>query len=132
MKHPYLTKVVDSDTQSSTPDLSQEENARKWILSTPDVFCNTWDKAILSNVLNDYDQETSGLFPLASVLHSPELSALITSRIGIDFGDIQSIEPVERGVSGRIIRLRIQGSKQDMIIGKELVIRKSFLPIPPV
>ena len=56
----------------------------------------------------------------------PELSALITSRIGIDFGDIQSIEPVERGVSGRITRLRIQGSKRDMIIGKELIIRKAF------
>ena len=126
VKHPYLTKVVDSDTQSSTPDLSQEENARKWILSIPDVFCNTRDKAVLSNVLNDYDQETQDFFRWQVSYTPPELSALITSRIGIDFGDIQSIEPVERGVSGRIIRLRIQGSKQDMIIGKELVIRKAF------
>ena len=126
VKHPYLTKVVDSDTQSSTPDLSQEENARKWILSIPDVFCNTRDKAVLSNVLNDYDQETQDFFRWQVSYTPPELSALITSRIGIDFGDIQSIEPVERGVSGRIIRLRIQGSKQDMIIGKELVIRKAL------
>ena len=126
VNHPYLTKVIDSDTQSSIPNLSQEENARKWILSTPDVFCNTRDKAILSNVLNDYDQETQDFFRW-QVSYSPsELSALITSRIGIDFGDIQSIEPVERGVSGRITRLRIQGSKRDMIIGKELVIRKAF------
>ena len=126
VNHPYLTKVIDSDTQSSIPNLSQEENARKWILSTPDVFCNTRDKTILSNVLNDYDQETQDFFRWQVSYTPPELSALITSRIGIDFGDIQSIEPVERGVSGRITRLRIQGSKRDMIIGKELVIRKAF------
>lgn len=125
--HPYLTKVVDSATRSSVPDLSQEENAREWILSTPDdVFCNTRDKAVLSNVLNDYDQETQDFFRWQVSYTPSELSALIKSRIGIDFGDILSIDPVERGASGRIIRLRIQGSKRSMTIGKELVIRKAF------
>ena len=108
-------------------DRSQEENAREWILSTPDdVFCNTRDKAVLSNVLNDYDQETQDFFRWQVSYTPSELSALIKSRIEIDFGDILSIDPVERGASGRIIRLRIQGSKRSMTIGKELVIRKAF------
>ncbi len=126
VNHPYLTKVVDSETLSSVPDLSQEDNARQWILSSPEVFCNTWDKEILSNVLNDYDQETQDFFRWQVSYTPTELSELIKSRIGIDFGNIQSIIPLERGASGRIIRLQINGSKCSMTIGKELVIRKAF------
>ncbi len=126
VNHPYLTKVVDSETLSSVPDLSQEDNARQWILSSPEVFCNTWDKEILSNVLNAYDQETQDFFRWQVSYTPTELSALIKSRIGIDFGNIQSITPLERGASGRIIRLQINGTKRSMTIGKELVIRKAF------
>ena len=111
---------------SCVPDLSKEENARQWILSKPDVFCNTQNKNILSNVLNDYDQETHDFFRWQVSYTPEELSTLIYSRIGIDFGNLQAIEPIERGTSGRIIKLRISGSKRSMIIGKELVIRKAF------
>ena len=106
--------------------MSQEDNARQWILSSPEVFCNTWDKEILSNVLNDYDQETQDFFRWQVSYTPTELSELIKSRIGIDFGNIQSITPLERGASGRIIRLQINGTKRSMTIGKELVIRKAF------
>ena len=126
VKHPYLTEIIDSDTLSCVPDLSKEENARQWILSKPDVFCNTQNKNILSNVLNDYDQETHDFFRWQVSYTPEELSTLIYSRIGIDFGNLQAIEPIERGTSGRIIKLRISGSKRSMIIGKELVIRKAF------
>ncbi|RHR80656.1 SpoIID/LytB domain-containing protein [Odoribacter sp. AF15-53] len=126
VNHPYLTKIIDSDTLTTVPNLSQEEEAKKWILSSPDVFCNTQDKEILSNVLNDYDQETRDFFRWQVSYTPTELSALVLSRIGIDFGLIQSIEPLQRGVSGRIIQLRINGTKKSMVIGKELVIRKAF------
>lgn len=126
VNHPYLTKIIDSDTIPSVPDLSREKEAREWILSSPDVFCNTRDKKILSNVLNAYDRETRDFFRWQVSYTPTELSALILSRIGIDFGTILSIEPLERGVSGRIIKLRINGSQKSMIIGKELVIRKTF------
>lgn len=92
----------------------------------PEVFCNTWDKEVLSNVLNAYDQETQDFFRWQVSYTPTELSALIKSRIGIDFGNIQSITPLERGASGRIIRLQINGTKRSMTIGKELVIRKAF------
>lgn len=126
--HPYLTKVIDSATLSIVHDLSGEKEIREWILSSPDVFCNTRDKAILSNVLNDYDQETQDFFRWEVSYTTEELSALVKSKLDIDFGTIYSLEPLERGVSGRIIRLRVSGSKRSMIIGKELIIRKAFSP----
>lgn len=126
--HPYLTKVIDSATLSTVPNLSGEKEVREWILSSPDVFCNTRDKAILSNVLNDYDQETQDFFRWEVSYSAEELPALVKSKLDIDFGTLHSIEPLERGASGRIIRLRVSGSKRSMIIGKELIIRKAFSP----
>ena len=126
VNHPYLTKVVDSPTRTSTPDLRKEEEARKWILSSPEVFCNTKDKTILSNVLNDYDQETRNFFRWEVSYETAELSELVKSRLGIDFGRILEIQPIERGISGRLIKVKIVGTLKSMIIGKELVIRKAF------
>ena len=124
--HPYLDKVVDSETDLETGDLSQEEEARKWILSSPPTFCNTTDSAILSEVLNDYDLETQHFFRWKEVYTAELLSALVKKKIDIDFGTISDIIPLERGVSGRLIRIKIIGSLRSMIIGKELVIRKAF------
>lgn len=126
VNHAYLTKVIDTPVQTSTPDLRQEEEARKWILSSPDVFCNTRDKAILSNVLNDYDQETRNFFRWEVYYETTELSELVKSKLGIDFGRIVEIQPIERGVSGRLVKVKIVGTLKSMIIGKELVIRKAF------
>ena len=124
--HPYLDKVVDSETDLETGDLSQEEEARKWILSSPPTFCNTTDSSILSEVLNDYDLETQHFFRWQEVYTTEQLSALVKEKIDIDFGTISDIIPLERGVSGRLIRIKIIGSLRSMIIGKELVIRKAF------
>lgn len=126
INHPYLVKVVDAPHPLPETDLTHEENARRWILSSPDVFCNTTDTAVLNNVLNDYDRETQHFFRWTVEYSRERLTALVKSRIGIDFGTITNIEPLERGVSGRIIRLRITGSKRTLEIGKELVIRKAF------
>ena len=49
-------------------------------------------------------------------------------RSGIDFGNIIDLVPVERGVSGRLIRLKIVGDKRTMTIGKELEIRRTLSP----
>ena len=121
--HPYLKALCDSDKEV-LPDLRIEENARKWIMSRPDTFCSTNDKNILSQVLNGYDQETSKFFRWRIEYEPDELSALIRRRSGIDFGSITDLEPVERGTSGRITRLRIVGSKRSLIVGKELEIRR--------
>ena len=128
VNHPYLQRVIDNPDSETRYDLNMnnEENARKWIIGNPHSFCNTSDKNILSQVLNDYDQETNDFFRWKVVYEQVELSSLVRNRTGIDFGSIENIVPLERGASGRIIRLKISGSKKTMIIGKELEIRKAL------
>jgi len=126
--HPYLQKVFDrkEDALSDTPDLSIEAEAEKWIRTSPEAFCNTRDKQILSQVLNNYDQETVDFYRWKVRYSQSEVAELLARRTGIDFGQIVDLQPVERGVSGRMIRLRIVGTKKTMVIGKELLIRKSL------
>jgi SpoIID/LytB domain protein len=128
VNHPYLQKITDSKQQPDgfNDDLTQETNAVAWINGAPDAFCNTNDKKTLSQVLNNYDQETNDFFRWKVTYTQKELSALIREKTGIDFGLITGLEPVARGTSGRIIRLRIKGDKKTMIIGKELEIRKAL------
>lgn len=89
-----------------------------------DPFCDSTDEKILSQVLNDYDLETKDFYRWTVEYSRNEVSDLIRTRSGIDFGTIQELIPIERGPSGRIKRLRVVGSKREMIIGKELIIRK--------
>ena len=126
--HPYLTKVIDNDAISTEyhTDLTNGENARAWILGNPPAFCNTYDKNALSQVLNNYDQETQDFYRWQTTLTQAEVKDLLFRKIGVDVGDVLDLIPVERGVSGRIIRLKIVGSRQTMIIGKELEIRKAL------
>lgn len=126
--HPYLVALRDTDGKDKEiiPDLTIEKKAEKWILSSPEAFCNTTDKRVLSQALNNYDQETTNFYRWRVEYTQEELSELIKKRSGIDFGDIIDLVPVERGVSGRLIKLKIAGMKRTMIIGKELEIRKTL------
>ncbi len=124
--HHYLEVRRDSANPTDYPDLRAEDNAREWILGSPDAFCKTSDTQILSQVLNNYDQETADFYRWTVEYTQQELAELIRNRSGIDFGEIISLEPLERGTSGRIVRLRITGSKCTMIIGKELEIRRTL------
>ena len=105
-------------------NLTTEEGARAWIMSSPEAFCNTNDKKILSQVLNDYDQETIDFYRWKVTYSTKELSELILKKSGIDFGEIIDLIPLKRGVSGRIYELKVVGSKKTLTIGKELEIRK--------
>ena len=87
-------------------------------------FCDTDDKEILSQVLNNYDQETSDFFRWTVVYDRKELEALIERKSGVNIGELLSVEALERGGSGRIWKLRIEGSEKTMIVGKELEIRR--------
>ena len=126
--HPYLTKVIDHDVipEGFDTDLTIEKNARTWITENPPAFCNTQDKEVLTQVLNDYDLETKHFFRWQVTLTQAEIKDLLFRKIGVDVGDILDLIPLERGVSGRIIRLQIVGSRQTMVIGKELEIRKAL------
>ena len=123
---PYLTPVIDNIEAPVGFDieLTTEDYAVDWIRKSPAAFCNTTDKKILTQVLNNYDQETTDFFRWKVEYTQTELSELICRKSGIDFGEIIDLIPVKRGESGRIIELRITGTKQTVIVGKELEIRK--------
>lgn len=122
----YLEARSDSSNAMEFPDLREESNAREWILGNPEAFCNVTDKTVLSQVLNNYDQETPDFYRWKVVYDKETLSRIVRERSGIDFGYITALEPLERGTSGRIIRLRITGTKRSMVIGKELEIRRTL------
>ena len=124
----YLAARRDGVDTTDFPDLRDDATASKWILSRPEAFCNTSDAAILSQVLNNYDQETKDFYRWEVRYTRRELSELAARRSGIDFGDIVDMVPLERGTSGRIVRLKIVGTKRTMVIGKELEIRKTLSP----
>ncbi len=124
--HPYLQGNPDCAKNSLLPDLTIEENADKWIRTSPDAFCNTHNTNVLKQILNDYDQETADFYRWKVTYSQSELRELIKERSGIDFGEIIALEPIERGESGRIIRLKIIGTEQVMVIGKELEIRRTL------
>lgn len=127
-KHPYLVKLHDGPDPDNLPDLTNEQEAEKWIRSTPDSFCNTTSKQILSQVLNNYDQETTDFYRWRVEYDTETLSKLVFERSGIDFGTIRNLIPVARGTSGRLTKLKIEGSKQTLTIGKELEIRRTLSP----
>jgi SpoIID/LytB domain protein len=126
--HPYLSKQRDSLSKIELSDLRTETEAEKWIRAAPEAFCHTTDKHILSQVLNRYDQETIDFYRWKVEYAQEELSELIFSRSGMDFGSICDMIPVERGTSARLSKLKIVGSKRTRIIGKELEIRRTLSP----
>ena len=127
IKKPYLQALPDTlpDT-TPLPDLTDEAVARQWILSSPDAFCNTTDQKVLSQVLNDFDQETTDFYRWSQTYSQAEVKQLLEEKLEVLFGDIIDLIPLERGKSGRIYRLKIVGKKRTLIIGKELEIRRAL------
>ena len=129
---PYLVAVRDTRegmTQQGAgalPDLSDEATAETWIRTSPESFCNTQDKKILSQVLNDYDQETADFYRWHVTITQQKLKALIAEKLKMDFGDILDLKAIERGRSGRISKLQIIGTGRTFTIGKELEIRRAL------
>ena len=129
---PYLIAVRDTRegmTQQGAdalPDLSDETTAETWIRTSPESFCNTQDKKILSQVLNDYDQETADFYRWHVTITQQKLKALIAEKLKMDFGDILDLKAIERGRSGRISKLQIIGTGRTFTIGKELEIRRAL------
>jgi SpoIID/LytB domain protein len=105
---PYLKSIEDAATPGGEP------------------FCKTHDKGILAQVLNDYDQETTDFFEWTVEYTEEQLRSLIEKKLKINLGAIIDLQPLARGKSGRIWRLKIVGSKGSFIIGKELEIRRSL------
>lgn len=126
IKFPYLSKLRDHKAHTDIPDLTKEQEADAWIRSYPESYCHTTDKKILSQVLNNYDQETTDFYRWKVEYTQEELSALILKRSGVDYGQIIDLVPIARGTSGRLWKLKIVGTKKTLTIGKELEIRRTL------
>jgi SpoIID/LytB domain protein len=124
--HKYLQAVIDNPQAPKGYDmnLTDEAAANRFIRKSPEAFCNTTDKEILSQVLNDYDQETMDFYRWRIEYTQEEIAELVERKTGKEFGQILDLVPGERGESGRLITLEIVGSKRTLTIGKELEIRK--------
>ena len=126
VSHPYLQRVDDNpeSVRINREDLKIESNAVRFIKGAPEAFCNTSDASLLRQVLNDYDQSSKDFYRWKVTYSQAELSALIHEKSGSDFGQIIDLVPVERGESGRLVKLKIIGSGKSLTIGKELEIRR--------
>ena len=124
----YLSAVRDADQEEARPlpDLTNEQEAERWIRKAPASFCDTHDKKILSQILNNYDQETTDFYRWKVRYTQEELAELIRKNTKTDYGDILDLIPVQRGTSGRICKLKIVGSEKTLTIGKELEIRRTL------
>jgi stage II sporulation protein D len=119
---PYLSHV--SDSASPYPPVLNEKEAEKWILSSPDVYCNLKDLDLLRRILPAGDSRTTDFFRWRVEYGNRELAEILLEKSGIDFGVLQNLVPLERGPSGRISRLRIEGTNAKIVVGKELEIRR--------
>jgi len=127
---PYLAVSYDGEEFPAgfNLPLTSEANAERWIRNSPPAFCNTNDKNILGKILPDFDQETADFYRWRVTIAQDDLQELLRAKLGVDFGAIHKLEAVERGASGRIVRLRIVGERETMVIGKELEIRRALSP----
>ena len=119
---PYLTSISDAPV-SHHPILTEKE-AKRWVLSEPDAYCNTKDEGLLETILPNFDRETQNFFRWKVEYSREELEGILQEKSGFDFGTLKEIEPLQRGPSGRIFLLKIVGSKRCMVVGKELEIRR--------
>lgn len=124
--------AVSYDGENFPPEfalpLTEEANAEKWIRSAPPAFCNTTDPKVLGKILPDFDQATQDFYRWQVTISQSELQELLIRKLGIDFGAIHQLEPVERAESGRLVKLRIVGERETLVIGKELEIRRALSP----
>ena len=126
---PYLSSVYDvpgSEPSGYRMPLTAEPNAEAWITSSPPAYCGVVTPELLALIVPDFDQETPDFYRWRVEYSQEELSEILRTRLEVDFGRVRALEPLERGESGRIVKLRIVGEKRTLVIGKELEIRRAL------
>ena len=117
---PYLKSFYDGPPQSCS------NSPETWIRSNPPAYCNTEDASLLALILPGFDQETRDFYRWHVEYTPEELGELLRSRLNVDLGPISDLQPLARGPSGRIFRLKIVGERDYLIVGKELEIRRAL------
>jgi SpoIID/LytB domain protein len=119
---PYLVPLYDG-----LPPAPPFE-AEAWIQSDPPAYCNTRDRELLAQLLPGFDQETRDFYRWTVTLTGEEVRGFVRDKIRIDIGDVTDLQPLARGASGRITRLRLVGERESLVVGKELEIRRALSP----
>jgi SpoIID/LytB domain protein len=122
----YLASINDSWLPVSVQP--GEDYVRSYILARPEVYCKVTDKNLLKRMLPDFDYETKDFFRWTVDISQSELGHILHAKTGIDFGLIKDIVPLARGASGRLYKIKLCGTRQEKIIGKELEIRRILAP----
>lgn len=117
---PYLVSFPDGLDGPAPADLEA------FLRASPAAFCNTTDTALLARILPGFDQETRDFYRWTVTYGAAELGEIVAARLGVDLGPIVALEPLARGPSGRIFRLRITGGRGSLVVGKELEIRRAL------
>ena len=126
---PYLVPFTDAaDRTLPDPPLTDESALRQFLTQPPDCYCNCADHAVLDRVLNDYDRQTRDFYRWRVRLTADEAGQLIASKLQFELGRLLSMEPLARGPSGRLKKLRLIGTDAQVEIGKELEIRRALSP----
>ncbi|HRY44876.1 MAG TPA: SpoIID/LytB domain-containing protein [Thermoanaerobaculia bacterium] len=117
---PYLVSFADGLEGPPPSDLEA------FLRAAPAAFCNTADAGLLARILPGFDQETRDFYRWRVAYGAAELGEIVAARLGVDLGPIVALEPLARGPSGRIFRLRISGERGEVVVGKELEIRRAL------
>jgi len=118
---PYLESVYDGPA-----DGIESQSPEQWICAKPPAYCNTQDLELLARMLPGFDQETRDFYRWQVSYTPAELADLIKAKLGVELGPIREMQPLARGPSGRIYRIRIAGERDYLIVGKELEIRRAL------
>ena len=106
---PYLRGIFDG-IQKDIPNLHDNQGLKYWISNYPDCYCgnNYISGDILKKYLGNVD-EKGNYFRWEFTYSQEELTQLISKKTGISFESISSLQPLYRGISGRITQLQIKG-----------------------
>jgi stage II sporulation protein D len=126
VKVPYLTSIADAPVNH--PPVQNERDAEQWIRSKPAAYCNTTDPNILRQILPSFDLETTDFFRWQVEYSRKDLEKIIHEKSGIDFGTLMDLEPLVRGPSGRMVKLKVVGTRRTLVVGKDLEIRRWLSP----
>ncbi len=122
---PYLQAFHDGEGERAFAlPLTDELNAVAFIEGGPPAFCNAADPALMARLLPELDHETMDFYRWETTIRQQDLRAWVTEKAGVDPGPIRALEPLERGPSGRLVKLAIRGMDRDLVVGKELEIRR--------
>ncbi len=124
----YLSPIRDAADRTMPATSLVGESAFGRYLATPlPSFCDCSDTDLLGTLLPKSDMETR-FYRWRERREAGELTRLLGEKAGIDIGRVTRLEPIERGASGRLVRLRIVGDRGEIVVGKELEIRRLLSP----